>query len=76
MKKFLVFMFILFSSQAHSFKGQPRELIVMESVSQKTTLEFFNKKSYLKMTSRKIESPYLRNKTFVEIRVFAPFECR
>ena len=40
MKKFLVFMFILFSSQAHSFKGQPRELIVMESVSQKTTLEF------------------------------------
>ena len=40
MKKFLVFMFILFSSQAHSFKGQPRELIVMEYVSKKTTLEF------------------------------------
>lgn len=37
--KFLVFFFILYVSHAHSFKGQPRELIVMESVSQKTTLE-------------------------------------
>ncbi|MBC75597.1 MAG: hypothetical protein CME64_06240 [Halobacteriovoraceae bacterium] len=39
MEKFLVLISLIFASQAYSFSGQPKELLVMESMSQKTTLE-------------------------------------